>query len=152
MLPIKRVLCPTDFSDPSFKGIEAADELAQHFNAEIILLNVVTPMYPIGAPGVPPSHHVKETYEEQITLAKRFLEDVSAKKISANVKTKKIVSQGNAPDEIIRQAQLEAVDLIVIATHGWTGWRRFIFGSVADKVVRIATCPVLTVCEHPEKE
>ena len=48
-------------------------------------------------------------------------------------------------EEIAAAAERENADVIVIATHGWTGWRRFVFGSVADKVVRLASCPVLTI-------
>jgi nucleotide-binding universal stress UspA family protein len=58
-----------------------------------------------------------------------------------------LIKEGNAPDEIVKAAEAEEVDLIVIATHGWTGWRRFIFGSVAEKLVRLSTLPVLTIPE-----
>jgi len=58
---------------------------------------------------------------------------------------RQIVVLGGAADEIIRISGEEKVDLIVIATHGQTGWRHMVFGSVAEKVVRLAPCPVLTV-------
>jgi len=60
--------------------------------------------------------------------------------------------RGNAADEIVRTAGEEEIDLIVIATHGRTGLDRLIFGSVAEKVVRLAPCPVLTVASRPTKE
>jgi nucleotide-binding universal stress UspA family protein len=59
------------------------------------------------------------------------------------------VTTGEAAPEILRMAQKEQVDLIVIATHGLTGWRRLVFGSVAEKVVRQASCPVLTIVAPP---
>jgi universal stress protein A len=150
MLPINKILCPTDFSEPSFKGIETANELAEHFSAELILLSVVTPIYPAGAPGVPAGYKIGEYYEEMVRYANRSLEEIEKDRISPGVKTQRFVAQGNAADEIIKRAENENADLIVIATHGWTGWRRLVFGSVADKVVRLAVCPVLTVSEHKE--
>ena len=56
-----------------------------------------------------------------------------------------MVGHGDVADEIVRIGEIEKADLIVIATHGTTGWRRFMFGSVAEKVVRLAKCPVLTI-------
>ena len=66
------------------------------------------------------------------------------------VGTRDLVTTGEAAPEILRIAQKEHVDLIVIASHGLTGWRRLVFGSVAEKVVRQATCPVLTIMAPPE--
>jgi universal stress protein A len=68
------------------------------------------------------------------------------------VGTRDLVSTGEAAPEILRIAQQEHVDLIVIASHGRTGWRRLVHGSVAEKVVRQATCPVLTIVAPPEAE
>lgn len=67
------------------------------------------------------------------------------KRISSNVAHRTIIFQGNPADQIVEAAESEKADMIVTATHGWTGWRRFIFGSVVEKVVRFALCPVLTV-------
>jgi len=61
------------------------------------------------------------------------------------VETRNLVTTGEAAPEILRIAQQERADLIVIASHGLTGWRRLVHGSVAEKVVRQATCPVLTI-------
>lgn len=150
MLPIKRILCATDFSEPSFKGIETANELADHFSAELIFINVVTPLYPIGAPGVPSGYKAEKYYEEMYEFATTSLEEIEKKRITGGIKIQKVVVQGNAADEIIKHAENENVDVIVIATHGWTGWRKWVFGSVTDKVVKLATCPVLTVFRSKE--
>lgn len=150
MLPIKNILCPTDFSEPSFRGIEVAKELSEHFSAKLSLINVVTPVFPVGAPGVPASYSAEEYYEEMVQFAHRSLDEIEKKQIPAGMKTERFVVRGNAVDEIIKRAEDENVDLIVIATHGWTGWRRMVFGSVTDKLVRLATCPVLTVTEPKE--
>ena len=147
MLPIRKILCPSDFSEPSQKGVEAANELAEHFSAELILISVITPVYPVGAPGVPASYKVDEYYEEMIDFADHSLRDLEKEKTAPGVKTQRFVARGNAADEIVKRAESEKVDAIVIATHGWTGWRRLVFGSVAEKVVRAAPCPVITVPE-----
>jgi nucleotide-binding universal stress UspA family protein len=151
MLPVKRILCPTDFSEPSLKGVEAASELAEHFSAELIFITVVTPPYPIGAPGVPATYKVGEYYAELVERATESLEKIEKDRTPTAVKTKRFVARGNAADEIVERAENENADVIVIATHGWTGWRRLVFGSVAEKVVRFAKCPVLTVPEPRER-
>ncbi|MDX9786301.1 MAG: universal stress protein [Desulfobacterales bacterium] len=150
MLPIRKIICPTDFSEPSFKGIEAAVELAEHFSAELILVNVITPAYPFVS-GVPAKFDMEQYREELLRHATESLGTISKDRIPDGVGTRKVVRQGSAVDEIIQLAESEHADLIVIATHGWTGWRKWIFGSIADKVVHLAPCPVLTVSE-PEKK
>jgi universal stress protein A len=150
MLPIKTILCPTDLSGPSYKAIEVANELAVNFSANLILISVVTPIHPIGAPGVPASFKIGEYYEEMIDFATQSLEEIETEKISDGVKTQRVVVQGNAADEIVKRAESDGADIIVIATHGWTGWRRWVFGSVTEKVVRLAKCPVLTIPEPKE--
>ncbi len=147
MLPIKKILCPTDFSDASYRGVDVAIELAEHFSAELIFINVVTPVYPGGAPGVPAHYKEADFYEEMDRFARNSLDDITSNKVSADVKTRHFVAKGEAVDAIIAQAEKEAVDLIIMATHGWTGWRRLFLGSVTDKVLRSAGCPVLTVSD-----
>ena len=71
--------------------------------------------------------------------------EVVSHQVSPEVRTRDLVTTGEAASEILRIARQEHADLIVIATHGLTGWRRLVFGSVAEKVVRQATCPVLTI-------
>jgi len=146
MLPIRKILCSTDFSEPSFKGVAAADELAAHFGAELVLITVVTPIDSIRGPKVRAGSDLQK---ETLRHAADSLEKVVAERISTGVRTQQIVVSGNAADEIATRAKKESVDLLVIATHGWTGWRRFMFGSVTEKVVRLATCPVLTITDHP---
>jgi universal stress protein A len=65
--------------------------------------------------------------------------------VAAKVSVRTMVGHGDAAGEIVLIAGKEHVDLIVIATHGWTGLRHLVFGSVAEKVVRLAPCPVLTI-------
>ena len=99
---------------------------------------------------MPASYKAEEYNEEMVQNAIQILEEIEKERISAGVKTQRFVAQGQAADEIIKRAETENVDLIVIATHGWTGWRKWVFGSVTDKVMRLARCPVLTVSENKE--
>ncbi|MFO7980022.1 MAG: universal stress protein [Candidatus Aminicenantes bacterium] len=150
MLPIKKILWPTDFSEPSYVALNTAQELAKHFSAELTIVNVITPIPVVSSPNGPAGFDVS-LYQDQIKeTSNESLQDIIQKKISKEIKTQGKIVMGNAPDEIVKTAEEENADLIVIATHGETGWRHLVFGSVAEKVVRFATCPVLTI--HQPKE
>lgn len=157
MLPFKKILCPTDFSEPSYEALKAASELALHFSAELYLVHVVAPIPRLSAleapeiPGGPYDFniplHLEKLEEEAITR----LRQVTEERLSKALRVFPIVVHGRAADEIVRVAEKEKVDLIVLATHGETGWQHFFAGSVAEKVVRIATHPVLTIRAPREK-
>jgi nucleotide-binding universal stress UspA family protein len=149
MLPLKTILCPTDFSDPSYKALEASCELALQFSSELFLVHVVTPVPILPSSEASPSFNVPLYLEEMEASADKTLREVKAKKIPKSIKVKPMVVRGQPADEIVRVAAENRADMIVIATHGRTGWRRFIFGSVAEKVVRLASCPVLTIQAAP---
>lgn len=151
MVPFKKILWPTDFSEPSFKALRAADELAVHFGAHLYAVHVVAPIPVPSAPAGPTSFNISVYKENLDASAKKGLQDVVENRISQKVEKTPLVVHGNAADEIVRVADEKRVDLIVIATHGLTGFRHFIFGSVAEKVVRISNHPVLTI-RAPEKE
>jgi nucleotide-binding universal stress UspA family protein len=144
MLPVKRILAPTDFSEPAEACVQTASELAQHFGAELLLVYVVP-----AVPSLPPDPNYVfkiPEYEQYLHAdAEKHLRQVSQQLVANNVKVRTQVGHGPAAHEIVLIARKEAVDLIVIATHGSTGLERWVFGSVAEKVVRMADCPVLTV-------
>jgi universal stress protein A len=150
MFPLKKILCPTDFSEPSLKGVEAAAEFAATYSGEVMLIHVIPPAHTLTPPAIP-SGKVLEYYEDLSRFAQKSLDDLIDEKFSQDVSVSSRVVQGNPSDEIVRIASEEKVSLIVIATHGATGWRRFMFGSVAEKVVRMAGCPGLTI-PAPEKK
>src|SRR4030042_189444 len=152
MLPFKKILCPTDFSEPSYEAIKSASELASHFESELCIFHVISPV-PIMPMGAEPSAFNVALYEQELEASsKRSLEEVFNKLESKELKARLIAVRGNAADEIVRIADEEKIDLIVIATRGRTGLDRLIFGSVAAKVVRLAKCPVLTITSQPPKE
>ena len=144
MLPIKKIVCPTDFSDPSYEGLKVARELAEHFSAELILVNVIFPG-PI-VPGVAePGFHIPAALEAMQETAEKKLQDLTQKKMPENIPVQTLVVSGKPAYEIVDLAEKEKADIIVIATHGESGWQKFLFGSVTEKVIRMAACPVLTV-------
>lgn len=147
MLSVQKLLVPTDFSEPSFRGVKAADELARHFGAELLMINVVSmsQFVPPSGPPVPTGYQLSTFIEELMDAARRSMLYTINEKLSDGVKSRSFVLSGSPAEEIVNMAASENVDGIIIATHGWTGWRRFIFGSVAEKVVRLAECPVLTI-------
>ena len=150
MLPFRRILVTTDFSETSLDALPVAVEIASHFNAELLLVHVL----PVDTPtpwDIPPyadfglaSLPLPE-YEAQVRQeVERRLAMVAATH-AQGVTLRGLVGRGDAAVEIDRMATAEKVDLIVLATHGWTGWRHLVFGSVAEKVLREAPCPVLSV-------
>jgi len=147
MLPIKNILCPTDFSDPSYEALKAADELAAHFGASLHIINVV-PLVPIvEAPiGVESASFNVASYQQELEgQAQKSLKNMAEQKISRGVTAVTEVLIGNAAGEVMRYAGEKGIDMIVIATHGLSGWRRFISGSTTEQIVRQASCPVLTI-------
>ncbi|MGD8775746.1 MAG: universal stress protein [Syntrophobacterales bacterium] len=151
MLPIKRILWPTDFSVPSYEALKAAEELAQNFSAQLIVLHVVPPI-----PAIPTGGSLEGIFSASYPLemesqAREALGKVVDENISGKTKTEALVVHGNVGSEIANVAKKEDVDLIVMATHGSTGWQRFVFGSVAEKVIRMAHCPVLSIQFPPEE-
>ncbi len=150
MLPFRRILVTTDFSETSLEAFPVAVEIASHFDAELLLVHVL----PVDTPtpwDIPPyadfglaSLPLPE-YEAQVRQeVERRLAMVAAKHVHS-VKSRGLVGRGDAAAEVNRMATAEKADLIVLATHGWTGWRHLVFGSVAEKVLREAPCPVLSV-------
>lgn len=132
MLPVKLILCPTDSSGPACTCVRAASELAEHFGAELLLVNVVPAL-----PSVPPDpNYVFKIPEYERYLhadAEAHLQKTRNEMIGKNVKVGTQVSHGPAAEEIVLIAKVEGVDLIVISTHGSTGIERWVFGSVAEK-------------------
>jgi nucleotide-binding universal stress UspA family protein len=144
MFSAKVILSPVDFSDFSMQALEVAEDIAKRYGSQLVLVHV-TPVIPKleGHANI----FTEGEYENQlIASAKQRLADIVAKLQQAGIHARSTVSLSNDPAmEIIRVAESEKVDLIVIATHGVTGWRRLAFGSVADKLVRTAECSVLVL-------
>ncbi len=145
-LKINKVLVPIDFSDYSKSALRYAITFAKQFNAELILVYVVEPIiYPpdfsMGQIAIP---SVNTEWDER---AREELNKLAKNEIPAELKSKTIIKTGKPFVEIIDTASEEDVDIIIIATHGHSGVEHILFGSTAEKVVRKAPCPVLTLRE-----
>jgi len=149
MLPFQKIVCPTDFSEPACKAIKAAGEMAEKFSAELILLHVVGPVPVLETPTGLAGFDVAAYQQELSDSAKASLQNRVEKHVPESVNVRSVVVHGEAAHEIVRVANEEGADLIVLSTHGESGWRHRIFGSVPDKVIRIAECPVLMI--HMQK-
>lgn len=151
LLPIKKIISPTDFSEISDIGLKAAIELAEHFSAELLVVHVITPLSAAATSAAPAAHYLPEVMESIRNNAENSLKAMMESKVPDTLKSKSILLEGNPADEIKEFAKEEGADLIVISSHGQSGWRRFMFGSVTDKVMRLAKLPVLIVGSQ-EKE
>jgi len=144
MNTVERILCPTDFSNGSLQALSSAAEIATRFRAELYLIHVL-PILPTLAADPNFSFHVHD-YERLLQEdAKKRLDGIARELKERQIPARPLVRVGDAAAEIVRIAEEQRIDLIIIATFGKTGWRRFAFGSVTEKVVRLAPCPVLTV-------
>jgi nucleotide-binding universal stress UspA family protein len=141
----KRICCPIDFSDASRAAMEVAADLARRTGAELVLLHA----YPIPGYTFPDGSVVAspKMMQELADQAERHLEEwrASAAQLvgAPRVSTQKAVGEPAA--EIVSFARSSGVDLLVVGTHGRTGLEHALMGSVAERVVRRAHCPVLTV-------
>jgi nucleotide-binding universal stress UspA family protein len=146
MLPLKKILYPTDFSKLSYEALKVACEFAKQFFAELYIMHVV-PMVPAVTAFTPSSREFNvPLYQENLeTNTKEKILKLVEDNVPKEIPTKVIVASGNSGDEIVRFAAEEKVDVIVIASHGESGGHHYVVGCVAEKVVRHAKCPVLTV-------
>jgi nucleotide-binding universal stress UspA family protein len=138
----RRILCATDFSDTAEAAWEAACELARAHRAELVLVHVFTefPIYPEVAVV-----EVQRVWEEQ----RAWVENALAERVTAATRqgltARWLLKTGVAPEAIVDAATETRADLIAIGTHGRTGLTRLVIGSVAERVVRLAPCAVLSI-------
>jgi nucleotide-binding universal stress UspA family protein len=144
MFSAKRILSPIDFSDFSMQALAVAEDIAKRYDSELVLVHVV-PVIP-KLEGHADIFTEGEYENKLIASTTTRLADIVAKLQQKGLQARSTVSLSNDPAmEIMRVAESEKSDLIVIATHGTTGWRRLAFGSVTDKLVRNAECSVLVL-------
>jgi len=141
---VQRILCPTDFSDGSLEALSAATDIATKLGAELSVIHVL----PILSALPTDPNYVFEMHQRQDLLyqdMEKRLHEMTRESKEKGMQGRVFVEHGDAAGEIVRVAEEQRMDLIVIATFGKTGWRRLAFGSVTEKVVRLAPCPVLVV-------
>jgi len=145
VIEIKSILAPTDFSEHSEMAVRYACQLAEQFGSELRLLHVLSEIVPAGPDPllmpVMPTEYYSESEEKARETLERLLDPAWAR--PASVVT--AVDWGSPVETIVAHALDNRVDLIVIATHGRTGLSHVLLGSVAERIVREAPCPVLTI-------
>jgi nucleotide-binding universal stress UspA family protein len=143
MVQLKKIVCAIDFSEASPMVAEYANMLAKAHGAEIIVLYVAPSLSQYVGFHVPPSS-IESFVGEIVTGADRTM-DSFLRDNFPDLKTTGRVLTGYAAEEILHLAEEEGADLIIMGTHGRKGIDRILFGSVAEKVVKGAKCPVLTI-------
>jgi len=141
--PYQKILCPIDFDDNSNNALERAIEITRHFKAAIFLIHAVPLVAQFGEVPLPVDLYLDE---QKAALAK--LNEIAGQKLNG-IEHKTAVYAGDVAGSILQAVDQFQPDLLVLATHGRTGLAHFVLGSVAEAVVRRASCPVLTI--HSEK-
>ncbi|MHC5211874.1 MAG: universal stress protein [Planctomycetota bacterium] len=144
MFRVAKILCPVDFSKPSDTALAHAEEVARRFDAELVVLHVVEPvLYPVayGLPPVAPVNYEETAKSAAETVMAPLLEPM----VGRGVRVRTMVDSGTASMRICDIASEDGFDLVVLATHGYTGLKHVLLGSTAERVVRHCPCPVLTV-------
>lgn len=149
-LTFKTILVPLDFSKFSQRALDYAVPLAKHFDASLVLLHVVEPQVYQESLIVGPD--MEEINIKQMRLSREKIEALAAERVGAGRRWQTSVRAGKPYVEIIEAAAEFDVDLIVIATRGFTGLKHVFLGSNAERVVRLAPCPVLTVRDKEAKQ
>ena len=148
MLPPKLILSPIDFSDPSHEALDTAADLAAGVGAELLLVHVVAMLPRLPSPAT--IFNEAEFEQELHKDAEKRLALLADKLRARGLKVRTEVGTANDVGmELIRIGDHNKADLIVIATHGMTGWHRLAFGSVTEKVVRLSHLPVLVLRTEP---
>jgi len=142
MLKIERILCPVDFSEFSARAYEYAHSLARQYRAKLFVQHVAEPFLSI--------HHtqisqdvIDQVYSQEVAEVKQKVRELAAP--GAEVEPEIVLERGPVADSILQFAECRDIDLIAMGTHGRRGLDRVVLGSVAERVLRKARCPVLAV-------
>jgi nucleotide-binding universal stress UspA family protein len=136
-----RILVPTDFSDPSKRALKCAARFVAHFGSKVTLIHVIEPVMSPDFTNFP----LALDEDKVLETARQRLASLGRAHIDTHHLEAPVVRSGNPFHEIAETARELHIDLIIIATHGYTGIKRALLGSTAERVVRYAQCPVMTV-------
>jgi len=152
MIAIKNILVATDFGEASDSALSYGRELAGRFGATLHVLNVVENFYVTTFGAETYAAFVPDIQRELETTARKRLDELLIDSDGSGPATRPVVTTSGSPAyAIVDYARENRIDLIVMGTHGRGALAQLMMGSVAERVVRIASCPVLTV-RHPEHE
>ncbi len=143
-MKVERILFPTDFSEGAAHALRYAMDLTKHYNAKLHILHVVYDFASIAGSHIP--HISTDEFSREINKwAMDKIEKCCLEEIKDIPDVEKTVVEGIPYEEIIKFAEKDKSDVIVIGTHGRSGLEKFIFGSTAERVVRKAPCAVMSV-------
>jgi universal stress protein A len=147
MFDPKKILVPTDFSESSEKALKEAIDVAAKYHSKIYVLHVIDKAVQQCAADYCIPAEVMEQFEKESVNSsqKKMKEEVANLAGSKAVEIDFDIKKGVPFDEILKEQDERGIDLIIMATHGRTGLSKFMLGSVADKVLKKATAPVLLV-------
>jgi nucleotide-binding universal stress UspA family protein len=148
----KHILVPLDTSELAELSLDDALSLAKLSKAEVTLLHVVPPIEEVLAIETGHPIFVDQQWDSYRMLAQSYLNDVCQRMPCDDVVIHTAVEMGSPAETILDYTQHHSVDLIVMATHGRSGLQRWVYGSVADKVLRGADIPILLVRAHPNQK
>jgi universal stress protein A len=152
-MAVKRILIPIDFSDDSLKALAYARDFAKPFGAELCVLYVVEPIYyATPADMYATSPNMAMLIDEQRRIGAQQLARINADFKKKGTRVRTLQQTGSAAQSIVDSAKSLKADLVIMGTHGRTGLAHMLMGSVAEKVVRTAGCPVLTVRREAAKK
>jgi nucleotide-binding universal stress UspA family protein len=144
MMRFERILCPFDFSEFSTRAYDYAQSLARHYEAKLLLQHVLAPMLPAYPSYVYPDM-ANDLYQDLRAHAEQQVQQFVKTRTRNGFALETCVCEGQVTDSILAFAQSRQVDLIVMGTHGRHGFDRLLLGSVTEKILRKAHCPVLAV-------
>ena len=151
MIDMKRILLPTDFSPFADHALTYAISFAKEYDAKLFLLHVIEDLVSVSYFEVFQAPLPANFIEDVAAMAKKQVVELAARDELKGVETETLMRRGVPFMEILSVAAELEIDMITIATHGRTGLKQMLFGSTAEKVVRKAPCPVLSI-RHPEHE
>lgn len=149
---IKKILAPTDLSKASVPGVRYALDMAASVDAEVTIYHVVQPdddfPYPLGIGEVSSAYLPQNDLDDLVSDRKKALESFvheHFREFKFEVKLLLNIEPGEAQDMILKKAEQDDMDMIVMSTHGRTGLGHILIGSITEYVVRRARCPVLSI-------
>jgi nucleotide-binding universal stress UspA family protein len=145
MSRIRRVLHPTDFSRASTAAFKRAVEMAKGNRAELLVVHVMVPAVPLMGDGYVSPKVYEDLEAAARSAAQKQLRKLVEKAKQGGARVKGLLLEGVAHERIAQAARARKADLVVIGTHGRTGFAKLFLGSVASRVLAVSPCPVLTV-------
>jgi nucleotide-binding universal stress UspA family protein len=139
------VLHPSDFSTVSNAAFAKAVEVAKADGGELLVVHVLTPVGPLIGDGYVSPRTFEELERAAHDQARKRVDALIARATKAGVRASAVIAEGLAWQEVVKIARSKRADLIVMGTHGRSGLAKFFLGSVAERVIATAPCPVLTV-------